>query len=223
MKRPGSVRSGASGCYRQPGWGIIAEWIGWSVDIQPRNARSARMKNHLTISLQQPWASLCVIGAQSYVTRSRPPAAAAIGARIAIHAAKRPVAADYLDTSTREAVDEALGRTDWTADLALGAIVGTVILRGAYHIAAYDPRGHWATYDRVVGSAPRDHVARRLKVDLLGNYRPGRWAWLIEEPKPFALVYPARGWRGWWTWCRPATDCDLPSAASRHAGTSHGC
>jgi hypothetical protein len=91
----------------------------------------------------------------------------------------------------------------------LRAIVGTVMLRGAYRINAHDRRHHSATYDRVVGSVP-GRRAGPLKVDLLANCRPGLWAWLIEEPKLFPLAMRAHGWRGWWTWHQPPQ-------------SSHGC
>jgi hypothetical protein len=84
----------------------------------------------------------------------------------------------------------------------LRAIVGTVMLRGAYRISAHDRRHHSAKYDRVVGNVPGSRVGA-LKVDLLASCRPGLWAWLIEEPKLFPVPVRAHGWRGWWTWHQP--------------------
>ena len=33
-----------------------------------------------------------------------------------------------------------------------------------------------------------------------GDYRPGRWAWLLEDIEPVEPPVPARGKQGWWTW-----------------------
>jgi hypothetical protein len=162
------------------------------------------MSKYLTFSLCQPWASLCVAGATKYVRGIRPPIAGVLGTRIAIYAARRPAGRDHLDTKARDAVDQAFGRTDWPDDLPFGAIVGTVALRGAYHITAHDRRSLLATYDRVVGDVPRSHVERTLKVDLLGDYRPGLWAWLVEEPVAFIKAINAHAWRGWWMWHEPS-------------------
>jgi hypothetical protein len=161
------------------------------------------MRKHLAFSFRQPWASLCAIGATKYVTWTRPPFAGALDTRIAIYAAKRPATYEDLDPRARDAVGRAFGRADWADALPFAAVVGTALLRGAYHIAAHDRRGLWVTYDRVVGGVPRHPVERGLKVDLLGNYRPGLWAWLIEEPFPFDPAYRAHGWRGWWEWIQP--------------------
>jgi hypothetical protein len=90
----------------------------------------------------------------------------------------------------------------------LRAIVGTVMLRGAYRISAHDRRHHCATYDRMVGNVPGSRVGPPLEVDLLANCRPGLWAWLIEEPNLFPLAVYAHGWRGWWTWHQPPQSSD---------------
>jgi len=35
---------------------------------------------------------------------------------------------------------------------------------------------------------------------VLGDYSPGRFAWVLENPVMFNLPIPARGQQGWWNW-----------------------
>jgi hypothetical protein len=164
------------------------------------------MSGHLAISVRQPWASLCVRGATKYVTRTRPPIESATGTRIAVYAARYPVTFDELDTRTRDAIDGVFGSTAWPRALPYAAIVGTVVLRGAYRMTAHDRRHLLAAFDRTVGDVPLSRVDRTLEVDLLGNYRPGLWVWLIEEPILFPTALRAFARRGWWTWHQPPTE-----------------
>ena len=34
----------------------------------------------------------------------------------------------------------------------------------------------------------------------LGDYSPGRWAWVLKNPVMFDTPIPARGRQGWWNW-----------------------
>ncbi len=35
---------------------------------------------------------------------------------------------------------------------------------------------------------------------LLGDYNPGRFAWVLQNPVMFDKPIPARGFQGWWNW-----------------------
>lgn len=35
---------------------------------------------------------------------------------------------------------------------------------------------------------------------LLGDYSPGRWAWILKNPVMFDTPVPACGQQGWWNW-----------------------
>lgn len=35
---------------------------------------------------------------------------------------------------------------------------------------------------------------------LLGDYTPGRFAWVLKNPVMFDKPIPARGFQGWWHW-----------------------
>jgi hypothetical protein len=158
------------------------------------------------LSLYQPYATLCVIGAKKYETRSQPPYKPVIGKRIAIHAAKTQEGIVGLEPIVVHAMDEAFGTTCWYTRLTYGAVVGTVMLRGAYRIESYYPDERRAYADTVLGDIPGSRLGGHwLTTDLLGNYSPGRWAWLLAEPKEFDTPYPARGFQGFWAWEPPTS------------------
>src|SRR5258707_11629152 len=88
----------------------------------PRTGRRRVAERMKALTLYQPWASFIAIGVKPFETRSWPPPTWLIGKRIAIHAAKRAV-----DEEDRE-----WARRVGAAELPLGAVVCTAILRGAY-------------------------------------------------------------------------------------------
>jgi hypothetical protein len=134
------------------------------------------------ITCWQPWASLIARGAKPFETRSRPPPRRLVGARIAIHAARRPV-------EPLAAAAAVLGGRD----LPRGAVVCTAILIGAYRLG----EGGLVT-DAVRGSPPLLFVPP----DPFGDYAPGRWAWHLVEVAALDPPAPARGHQGWWRWAR---------------------
>ena len=71
------------------------------------------------------------------------------------------------------------GKTD--RDLPLGAVVGTV---------------------EIVGCVPVEDVVDGLteREKALGDYSPGRWAWVLKNPVMFDTPIPTRGKQGWWNW-----------------------
>ena len=44
----------------------------------------------------------------------------------------------------------------------------------------------------------RDSLTERERA--LGDYSPGRFAWVLQNPEMFDTPIPARGNQGWWTW-----------------------
>lgn len=132
------------------------------------------------ISLHQPWASFISIGLKPFETRDWSPPRWLIGKRIAIHAAKKAVAADNREWARRLGCD----------DLPLGAVVCTAILRGAYQMGVAK---------RVPGSAP---LGNSFKVDEFGDYTPGRWVWWLTDIERVEPPIPIRGMQGFWEWQR---------------------
>jgi hypothetical protein len=128
------------------------------------------------LSLTQPWATLIAIGAKSIETRSW---RAAYDGVLAIHAARKWTPTDRV--------------------FALGAAAPVL------HAAGWDPRGGLPTGEIVALVTVRDIVRVELIRDTLspqerifGNYSDGRWAWLLELPRPLRKPVPMRGSLGLW-------------------------
>ena len=110
------------------------------------------------------------------------PRRTSIRGRVAVHAAKGKPRFVTL------AVDMALNRP---ARLAYGAVVGAV---------------------EIVDCVPVEEIMHTLteRERALGDYSPGRFAWVLRNPIMFEKPIPARGQQGWWNW--PFVVLDLPAA-----------
>ena len=139
------------------------------------------------------------------------------GERIAIHAAA--TLPDVFDSATRggwfylhRATGEHLIRHPEHGDLAapLGVIVGTVVVAAALPIVSEDVEAdlpciavgfqHMSVWWPSSG-APGDEANEMYTTDQLpfGDYRPGRWGWLLTDPEPCEPV-SVRGRQGVWEW-----------------------
>ena len=137
------------------------------------------------LTIWQPWASLFVIDAKLYETRSW---ATTYRGPIAIHAAKRPVrrtidalaAGNAWDTLERfESLFHGPGALD---QLSTGAIVGTAIL----------------TRCNLITEA---FVAKLTPMELaLGDFTLGRYAWDFHVRIAADSPVPAKGMQGLWEW-----------------------
>lgn len=123
------------------------------------------------LSVQQPWASLLVLGAKRFETRSWH---TAHRGPLAIHAARR-FSLFAQELCGREPFRTALRRggfRDWSV-LPRGALLGTVdLLRCVYVEELADLADEERTF---------------------GDFRPGRWAWELGSPLPLPVPLPARG------------------------------
>jgi hypothetical protein len=140
-----------------------------------------------TLSLQQPWAALVVSGAKRYETRSWQPAHRG---PLAIHASSRfpPAARALCRAEPYRILLELAGYLDWTC-LPTGAVLGVVELvecRNVAELPDFDP----------VEQA-------------LGDFGPGRWAWLLAQPRRLAAPVPCRGTLG--VFDGPDVSCFLPT------------
>ena len=129
------------------------------------------------LTIWQPWASLIAAGVKVNETRSWTPPYALIGETIAIHAAARPVLrpSEYSPVLLTIVLDT-FGVGPW------------LLPRGA-----------------VIATARLTLVVRTEEIrnpDALGDYSPGRFAWLLEEIVPIDPV-PARGYQRFWEWDGP--------------------
>lgn len=141
-----------------------------------------------TLTLTQPWATLVAIGAKRIETRSwRTPHRGSM----AIHAAKGfPAWAKEVCKDPDFAIE--IGPDP----LPVGKVVATCRL-----ISCIPTRE--LQQNRVIEVDPLagcddfylDDRERRL-----GDYAPGRWAWLLADVKPLPDPEPAKGGLGLWQW-----------------------
>ncbi len=95
-----------------------------------------------------------------------------IRGRVAVHAAKKRVLLKDMTVAVILATGELFH---------YGAVIGTVEI-----------------VDCVPVEEIRDKLTEREKA--LGDYSPGRFAWVLQNPEMFDYPIPARGNQGWWNW-----------------------
>lgn len=150
------------------------------------------------ITLTQPWATLVACGEKRIETRSwythyRGP--------IAIHAAQRfpSWAQDFAracdpcrEALKRQLTSRNIGGDKWPHYLPLGAVVGFAVLEAVGPTETiFDVSRAW--------SPPLDTPQERS----LGDYTPGRYAWLLNHIVPLVPPIEAKGARGLWDWTPP--------------------
>lgn len=167
------------------------------------------------LTLHQPYATLVALGVKTIETRSWPAPASAIGQRLVIHAATgRPARGEhgvYFVTGRRWLVTPDGG----VEPLPLGAVVASCTLTGCAPIGGptsfrtglvEGDDGDFAGQPVVVVHDPVSWLdvpgclilstADTRSVDITdqlpyGDFRPGRWAWLLDDIKPTTERCPA--------------------------------
>lgn len=103
--------------------------------------------------------------------------------RVAVHAGRldEVQATKHLTNGEFWAVLEAAGGG---GNLPRGAVIGTV---------------------EIVDCVPVEELVDSLdnRERLLGDYSPGRFAWVLQNPVMFKTPIPANGKQGWWNWEEP--------------------
>lgn len=154
------------------------------------------------LTLWQPWASLIAIGVKTIETRSWAAPKSLIGQRIAIHAAKRPS-----DTEADFRFEPVLHEHGMCfVDLPLGAVLSTSLLVDCLPmIDANDPIPMLGGFvyvdpDFIQIHADADDSAPTYIEDQLayGDFRSGRWAWLLDDNEQLDKPLPATGRQGMW-------------------------
>ena len=103
-----------------------------------------------------------------------------IRGRVAVHAGSAS-----LKRATKNLSTDEFWRLLWAVNgetvLPLGAVVGTV---------------------EIVDCVPVEEIADTLteRERALGDFSPGRFAWVLRNPVMFEKPIPARGQQGWWNW-----------------------
>lgn len=139
------------------------------------------------ITIYQPFAFAIVAGLKKYETRPR---RTNIRGRIAVHASiKDPWKTGILkDMDEMRAIARILseyraahGGPRIPPQLEFGVIMGTV---------------------EITDCKPVEQVIETLTAQerILGDYTPGRYAWILKNPVLFSRPIPAHGKQGWWNW-----------------------
>ena len=129
------------------------------------------------LTVNQPYADAIVEGIKKYETRSR---RTNIRGRVAIHAGKKQIKAPAVYRRLWELLYLKAGATSQR----FGAVIGTV---------------------EIVDCVPVEEIVEKLDETerLLGDYSPGRFAWVLKNPRKLPTPIPARGQLGFWEWTPP--------------------
>jgi hypothetical protein len=127
------------------------------------------------LSLTQPWASLVALGHKRVETRSWPTRYRGL---LAIHASK--------------------GFPGWAQDFAAEE-------RAPGRVPARLPLGAVLCVVQLCSVVPTEEAEGRVSglERHLGDYSPGRYAWMLRLVEVFDEPVPARGSLGLWDWDRP--------------------
>jgi len=133
-----------------------------------------------SITLWQPWATLIAIGVKTYETRSW---STRYRGPLAIHAAK-----------TTKGIDQ------WLAGPDDALLRNTLAAHGLYPKDL--PLGVVVCTTRLVEVVTTEELAEAGLADPWGDYRPGRYGWIIADIEPIIPPVPATGRQGFWDWER---------------------
>lgn len=145
-----------------------------------------------TITLWQPWASLVVIGAKTWETRSWD---TSYRGPLVIHAAQRWTPNQRALTA-QEPFKSALMEAG-IYDLPLGKVLGKVRLI-------------YTTQCPETGMITLPHLFDPYKMHeperTFGDYAAGRYAWELRDPERLSIPIPASGHQGFWQFDYPESD-----------------
>lgn len=158
------------------------------------------------LTLHQPWAQLVAVGAKTVETRSW---TTRYRGSLAIHAGKSKGA-----TECSECWDRLREDWDMSVDLPLGAVIAVCQLVAVLPTDELDPsdRFHTSEYpdmsdgelltEGLTGATllPRNQRWKLEENWPLGDFSPGRFAWLLGNIQPLPRPIEARGFQGLWTW-----------------------
>ena len=152
------------------------------------------------LTVYQPYASAIVSGLKHYETRTR---RTTIRGRVAVHAGLKLIKNHALYKQFFETSNGFGGYSLKDIETGKPRFSGSTL--------DYMERGISRTYGAVIGTVeivdclPVEAVRDKLDVldRLLGDYRPGRFAWVLANPVEFNTPIPARGRQGWWNWQEP--------------------
>lgn len=161
-------------------------------------------------TVYQPYAFAIVAGLKHYETRPR---RTSVRGRVAVHAGKKDAwRTGILESGNMPKIEKALAEFQGTgtraARLEYGAVIGTV---------------------EIVDCVPVEEIAESLteRERALGDYSPGRFAWVLENPVIFDESFPESGKQGWWEWDQRTAEIsrtierEITEAAGRMIYSAH--
>ena len=140
------------------------------------------------LTLWEPWASAIACGIKTIETRSWRAPASLVGQRIAIHSARRSFG---INSETAEVV-RALPLDAYRT---LGAYTKCDPEDGTYY-----PRGLVLCTATLAACIPAEHTTTNPLDALLGDYSPGRFAWVLRDVTRLSPRQPAVGRQQLWDW-----------------------
>ena len=139
-------------------------------------------------TVYQPYAYAIIEGLKLNETRPR---RTNIRGRVAVHAGKRHfnkggfqeqlIAEMAYGKIIEEEYERGIEHLKRATELVYGAVVGTVEIVDCVHV------------EEIIHT-----LSERER--LLGDYSPGRFAWVMKNPVAFSMPVPAKGKQGWWNW-----------------------
>lgn len=182
------------------------------------------------LTLHQPWASLIALGAKTIETRSWP---TKYRGSLAIHAGARKPRSVFTDPRgpTEPVTDlvamascyewyenpDGSGEGEYVWCGPLGAVVATCEL---VDVVTTDHPGElpgWIALD--TRGAPYVDANEAA----LGDYTPGRYAWLLGNIVPLDQPIPAKGRQGIWEWTHGCDICQRYGADRAPWASEEGC
>lgn len=138
------------------------------------------------ISIWQPHASLLLIGAKPFETRSWPVPKRLIGQRVAIHAAK--AAGDLIEIGQYVLDRMSRSRFDEQLEAYVSAILGAGF-RNCRELPRGCILGSVILSESLAAESAEDHHG-------FGDFRPGRFAWRVADSRVLPNPIPFRGMQG---------------------------
>ena len=145
------------------------------------------------LTLHQPWASLIAEGPKTVETRSWPAPPWLVGQRIAIHAGKRKYRIRERDDPEMYRAISQMHGSAWQDGIPLGAVVATARLAGCFRVTGWSGNGEPVLEGTGNG-------AEGIRPDLFGDFRTGRWLWVLDNIRRLEPPAPAIGRRMLWDW-----------------------
>lgn len=159
------------------------------------------------LTLHQPWASLVAVGAKTIETRSWP---TKHRGPLAIHAGKDPRPSRSM---AGQLASEPLSEQQWD-DMPFGAVVAVCELvavlptdglsrSSRFHTMEYPDMSDGELLSYPLTGETLQPLNHRWKLDeqwRVGDFGPGRFAWLLGNIRALPVPAPVRGHQGLWNW-----------------------